>query len=710
MREVRQTAAVVVTYKRDELLAQCLRCLSLQTAAGKMDIIVVDNGGAGRSSIREIPQVQEVEEIRVFLKDGGRIIYLDTGENLGGAGGFSLGMEEAVRLGYELVWVMDDDTQPEPGALEALLEVHENKRDRYGFLSSQALWKDGTLNRMNIQRRSLTMKVRDFLSPAVPVVMASFVSLLVPASVIKNMGLPIREFGTWTDDWEFTRRISRVYPSYLVNGSRVFHMTGENRGANIAADEDRPVSRYETMYRNDVYLYRREGLNGFIYETRRLIGHWFRIVFTAHEKRKRLGAMFRGTRAGLDFCPEIRYPEAGPGEGRADEIPGGRAWASVPESGQAGDCDNTTNKKKVLQAFGEPISFGGEEIFVSEILKVMDTSGLQVDLFTPYYCDNQRIVREMETLGHRVFTRDCPFRPGGARRRETRAMRDVLRASRWDAVHIHSGSVTMLRKYCKLANRAGIPEIVVHAHCAGIPNLSHTLTSLFSRRVLTRYPSRWLACSQAAGEWMFPEKICRERLQVVKNGVDVRRFAFDPAKRREMRRELDIPDGARVIGFVGRLTGQKNPGFLLSLADEIRREYPGEDIRLLLVGEGDQRRELENKVRGSSMDGLVIFTGNVENPEDYYQAMDVFALPSLFEGFSIAALEAQANGLTVVASTGVVTESRVAENFRRISLGDRGSWKEALMELDTVRTDNSGEIEARGLDIRETARLIRSIY
>lgn len=700
MVEVRQTAAVVVTYKRDELLAKCLRCLCVQTAAKKMDIIVVDNGCAGRSSIHEIPEVQEVEEIRAFQRDGGRVIYLDTGDNLGGAGGFSLGMEEAVRLGYQLVWVMDDDTQPEPGALEALLETHAGKNGRYGFLSSQALWKDGTLNRMNIQRRSLTMKVRDFLSPAVPVVMASFVSLLVPASVIKNMGLPIREFGTWTDDWEFTRRISRVYPSYLVNGSRVFHMTGQNRGANIAEDEDRPVSRYETMYRNDVYLYRREGLNGFIYETRRLIGHWFRIVFAAHEKRKRLGAMFRGTRAGLDFRPEIRYPEAGgiKASDHGTRIPAddGRKIA--------------TEKKKILQVFGEPISFGGEEMFVSEILKVMDTRGLQVDLFTPYHCDNQRIVREMETLGHRVFTRDCPFRPGGARRRETRAMRDVLRASRWDAVHIHSGSVTMLRKYCKLAKKAGIPDIVVHAHCAGIPNMSHTVTSLFSRGVLTRYPSRWLACSQAAGEWMFPEKICRERLQVVKNGVDVRRFAFDPAKRCVMRRELGIPDGARVIGFVGRLTDQKNPGFLLSIAEGVRGAHQGKDIRLLLVGEGDQRRELENKVRGSSMDGLVIFTGNVEDPEDYYQAMDVFALPSLFEGFSIAALEAQANGLTVVASTGVVTESRVAENFRRISLDDREAWKEALMELDTGRTDNTEEIETRGLDIRETARLIRSIY
>lgn len=120
--------------------------------------------------------------------------------------------------------------------------------------------------------------------------------------------------------------------------------------------------------------------------------------------------------------------------------------------------------------------------------------------------------------------------------------------------------------------------------------------------------------------------------------------------------------------------------------------------------------ELEKQISGSSIDGLVIFTGNVENPEDFYQAMDVFALPSLFEGFSIAALEAQANGLTVVASTGVVMESQVAENFRRISLENKGAWEKALIEMDTGRTDNTEKIGSRGLDIRETASLVRSIY
>lgn len=107
MKEVRQIAAVVVTYKRDELLAQCLRCLCLQTAASKMDIIVVDNGGAGRSFLSQIPEVGNIDEIRNFQDKGGKILYRNTGENLGGAGGFSLAMEEAVSREYQLVWVMD---------------------------------------------------------------------------------------------------------------------------------------------------------------------------------------------------------------------------------------------------------------------------------------------------------------------------------------------------------------------------------------------------------------------------------------------------------------------------------------------------------------------------------------------------------------------------------------------------------------------------
>ena len=106
--------------------------------------------------------------------------------------------------------------------------------------------------------------VSDFNSETVPIVMASFVSLFMPTKIVYELGLPIKEFFIWTDDWEYTRRISLKYPCYLCNKSMVVHKSKSNIGANIANDSLDRLERYNYLYRNDVYLYRREGLYGFV--------------------------------------------------------------------------------------------------------------------------------------------------------------------------------------------------------------------------------------------------------------------------------------------------------------------------------------------------------------------------------------------------------------------------------------------------------------
>ncbi|MCC6095607.1 MAG: hypothetical protein LIV24_11405, partial [Eubacterium sp.] len=112
----------------------------------------------------------------------------------------------------------------------------------------------------------------------------------------------------WTDDWEYTRRISKSYPCYLVNGSTVIHKSRSNIGANIATESSDRLERFYYLYRNDVYLYRREGWRGFCYEAARLTGHALRILTKApDQKKRRLGMIVKGTKAGLRFHPEVEY-------------------------------------------------------------------------------------------------------------------------------------------------------------------------------------------------------------------------------------------------------------------------------------------------------------------------------------------------------------------------------------------------------------------
>ena len=238
--------------------------------------------------------------------DTDSIYYFNTGLNIGGAGGFSFGLRKAAKLGFEYSWLMDDDTIPSNTALSELLNFEVKHGSDYGFLSSMAIWNDGSLCQMNIQRETLTHNVRDFKRPYIGIEMASFVSLLIPMHIVKDVGLPYKEFFIWTDDWEYTRRISRKHPCYLVTNSTVVHEMERNIKADIASDSAERIDRYRYLYRNDVVLYRREGIRGFAYEILRLSAHLVRVAVSGnnlHEKKRRVKVIIGGTLDGLSFYP-----------------------------------------------------------------------------------------------------------------------------------------------------------------------------------------------------------------------------------------------------------------------------------------------------------------------------------------------------------------------------------------------------------------------
>lgn len=289
------TAAVVVTHNRKELLRQCVTRLLGQKGAS-CDVIVIDNASTDGTA----------EMIR---EEFGWVIYENTGGNLGGAGGFEYGAGKAVRLGYEYVWLMDDDTLPEETALAALFSADQRLGGKWGFLSSVAYWTDGSICRMNIQKRDIFRHVSTTMyeKEVAPVKMCSFVSLLVKSSVIREVGLPIGAYFVWTDDYEFTGRISRRYPCYMVPGSRVVHAMKVHTRVNFATDDASRIERYRCIYRNDVHCYRQYGLAGWAYILAKDAYTILNILRNADEGRgKRIRVVLRGFMEGLRFRPEIK--------------------------------------------------------------------------------------------------------------------------------------------------------------------------------------------------------------------------------------------------------------------------------------------------------------------------------------------------------------------------------------------------------------------
>lgn len=298
---MRRIAAVVVTYNRRELLQACIRHLQAQNHRtafpDSLDIIVVDNGSTDGTG----------GDFRDLAPEG-PVRYYNTGSNLGGAGGFNYGMRKAVELGYDHLWIMDDDCMPHEDALLELLNADRTLQGDYGYLSSVVRWTDGSICTMNVQRHPLTNSISDFSPELQPATLASFVSLFVPASVVKELGLPIKDFFIWSDDWEFTRRISRRFPCYVAGRSVVTHESKSNGVGNIALDAEEKIPRYKLAYRNDVVLYRREGLRGYAYLFARGCYHTLLVLTKAKSKKlERWRTILHGNLEGLGFHPEIEF-------------------------------------------------------------------------------------------------------------------------------------------------------------------------------------------------------------------------------------------------------------------------------------------------------------------------------------------------------------------------------------------------------------------
>jgi rhamnopyranosyl-N-acetylglucosaminyl-diphospho-decaprenol beta-1,3/1,4-galactofuranosyltransferase len=207
--------AVVVTHNRRALLSECLAALADQTRAPDR-VIVVDNAstdGTGAMLAAEHPEVDT----------------LTLSENAGGAGGFYEGLRRAHGLGADWVWLMDDDTIPEPPCLEALLHAATRAPEAPpALLSSKVVWTDGRLHPMNTQgfeRERIDRVLAGARLGLLPLRTATFVSLLVSREAIDRCGLPLRRYFLWSDDIEYSARVMRRLPGYLVPESVAVHKT-----------------------------------------------------------------------------------------------------------------------------------------------------------------------------------------------------------------------------------------------------------------------------------------------------------------------------------------------------------------------------------------------------------------------------------------------------------------------------------------------------
>ncbi len=332
---------------------------------------------------------------------------------------------------------------------------------------------------------------------------------------------------------------------------------------------------------------------------------------------------------------------------------------------------------RILHALGS-MNPGGIEKWLLNVLGRIDHNSFQFD-FCTFGPEPGIFAPEVEGLGGKILL--CPKGPNpwSFRRRFQRILRD----NRYDVVHSHvalfSGAIL------RWAKAEGVPVRIAHSHLSQDDRPS-TLARRYYRRLMKswihRYATRGLAASRLAAVELFGENWDKDvRYRVLHYGIDLGPFVM-PVAREQVRQELGIPADAIVVGHVGRFVEAKNHDFLLKIAGEILRNHP--DVHFLFVGDGPLRPEIEARVNVMSLGRNIHFAGTrTDVPRLMRGAMDVFAFPSLFEGFGLVLLEAQAAGLPCVVSDTISPETVMSKSsieFLALSLSP-DHWASRIVRM-----------------------------
>ena len=287
-----RVAAVIVTYNRRALLLESLAAITAQTRQPD-HVVVVDNASSDGTSAAVHSAHPDVELVNLP-------------RNTGGAGGFAAGLAAALGAGAEAVWLMDDDTVPEPGALAALLEARAGyPGSPPAVVGSRVVWTDGREHPMNTPRRKPLARRAELERAArvgcVPIRSASFVSILVDGAACRGRGLPIADYFLWNDDFEFTARLLRGAPGLLCPASRVVHKTRV-----FGSTDADPGERFFYEVRNKIWTLTRTRSLGPL--ERLLYGgstlrRWLRTFARSADRHTLVRAFARGAAAGIRCGP-----------------------------------------------------------------------------------------------------------------------------------------------------------------------------------------------------------------------------------------------------------------------------------------------------------------------------------------------------------------------------------------------------------------------
>lgn len=368
-------------------------------------------------------------------------------------------------------------------------------------------------------------------------------------------------------------------------------------------------------------------------------------------------------------------------------------------------------EQKKIKVLHFPIrnSNGGVTRSALKFWKYIDHDRFQFDFAT---CSPKLdFEQEITEQGCRVHYISCYAEQD--KRRFCEELRDILRQG-YDVLHLNTSWWKSFYAE-KAAHEVGVKKIVVHAHSTFVDlqddqkrEKELAVHENLKKGVTTDLATHFVACSTQAADFLFGTQVPRKEIRIIHNAVDINRYGFDVQKRIALRSLFQLNDRF-VIGNIGRMSYAKNQLFLIDCFYEVQKRIT--NAVLMLVGKGELEKDIRDRIEEYGIGGKVMITGVVENPEDYLQIMDVFALPSRFEGLPCALVEAQAAGLKCIVSATITREAAITDNVLYVEL-EKEQWVNSILSYAQgyERTKVDRQIRDAGYDIREEIKVLEELY
>lgn len=349
-------------------------------------------------------------------------------------------------------------------------------------------------------------------------------------------------------------------------------------------------------------------------------------------------------------------------------------------------------------------SLGGIESLIMSLYRYIDKSLIQFDLLVEtqeWLPDFEEIVQNGGRI-HQLtpFDKKNPFR-------YINELKDFFKEHSVEYTVVHSHTITRSAPILYYAQKFGVPCRISHAHTDCLDGNKFIALSELLMRLNNKLSTHYLAASKQAGSYYFDKD--KKFFTVLKNTIDTETFSYSPEKQQAIRESLSLEEYF-VIGHTGRFTYQKNHWKIVDVFYEVHKQLP--EARLLLVGDGPTMDEIKDKAKELGILDYIIFTGARSDVSELLQAMDVFLLPSFFEGFCISLLEAQSVGLPCVTSDIIPGEVQITDLITKLNLNDNDeAWATKILSYHYfTRKNRHKDIKKAGYSTHENAKWITDFY